>query len=1585
MKFALETISRNTESQKITWNGIAKRLLRTLYAVMMSGLLAGVMQGQTSVTTAHNDIARTGANTSETILTPANVSTTSFGRLYSMTVDGYVYAQPLYLPNVTMGAGTAQAGTTHNVVFVATEHDSIYAFDADNNGGANAAPLWKITLLDSAHGAAAGAKTVPNGDVATSDIVPEVGITGTPVIDATTKTLYVIGKTKETLNGSTAYVQRLHAIDVTTGLEKFGGPKLLNPSAQCVAGSPQTGDIYVAGNGNGSANGVLCFDPKWENNRPALLLLNGIVYVGFAAHGDNGPWHGWVLAFTASTLQVTGVWSTSPNALGSGIWMSGAGLAADVPTGKPYGRMFTVTGNGTFDAAPTYTNAMDYGDSIVRLDLTNGVPTVVDDFTPHDQASLNGGDVDQASGGVMLLPDSVGGGSGQHQLVQIGKSGRVYVVNRENLGGYNANNTKDPQEHGSVGGLWGAPAYWNGTVYIWGTNDYLKAFGYANGTITSTTPTSKSGENAGTYSPTPSISANGTTNGIVWSLKTDNYGSSGSAILYAHDAANVATLLYSSTQNTSRDTPGASVKFVVPTIASGKVYVGTQTELSVYGLLNGVTPASTPVINPAGQTFTGTLQVTMSDSTTGASIYYTTDGSTPTTNSTKYTGAITVSTTTTVKAIASATGYLQSPVASQTYTLQSQTLAPTFSPAPTTYASPQTVTLSDATSGATIYYTLDGSTPTTSSTKYTGAITISTTTTLKAVATATGLSTSPVSSGVYTITVPGSTINYSSGFSAAQSTMTFNGSTGLDDTRLQLTSGLTYQAGSAFYNTPVNIQSFTTDFTLQLSNAGADGITFTIQGIGPTALGPAGGGLGYGPNASGGTPGIGKSVAIKFDTYDNQGEGPNSTGLYLNGVAPTVPATDLTPSGINLHSGTTFSAHVVYDGSTLALTLNDPVALKTFTTSWAVNIPATVGGNTAYVGFTGGTGGYTSSQKIGTWTLSSASGQTTATPTFSLATGTYLGAQILTISDATSGATIYYTTNGSTPTTSSTQYSGPLAITSTQTIKAIAKAGTAGVSGVGSVTLTIESQVATPSFSPVGGTYASAQTVTITSATSGATIYYTTNGTAPTTSSTQYTGPISVTSSKTLEAIATASGYFNSNVGSATYTISTQTQAAMPAFSPAGGTYTSGQSVTISDATSGASIYYTTDGSTPTTGSTRYVGAISVGNTSTIKAIATATGFTQSAVGTATYTINLPTTVNYSSGFTSSGLDRNGSAVLSGTRLRLTDGGGNEAGSAWYGVPVNVQTFTSDFTFQLTTPNADGFAFVIQNTGTTALGPSGGGLGYGPDAPSGGSASANTPIGKSVAVKFDLYGNAGETNNSTGMYINGASPTTPSTALGGGVNLHSGDTFKVHLSYDGTTLAMTVTDTVNTTQTVTTSWAINIPSTVGGNTAYVGFTGGTGGASATQDILTWSYSNSGTNKAPIVYSTTSLTAVSSGPTFRQFAYGGFPDGNGTILDATKVGDNVTFTVNIAAAGTYDVKISCKMHSTRGISQLNVSGTNVGAVYDQYAATDAYAVYDLGTHTFSSAGNYSFKFTVTGKNTASSDYSISFDDLTLTPQ
>ncbi len=1019
-------------------------------------------RAQTPVVTQHYDNARTGANTTETVLTPTNVNTTSFGKLFSYSVTGQVYAQPLYVPNVTMGAGTTQAGTKHNVVFVATEHDSVYAFDADNNGGANAAPLWSITLLDSAHGAPSGATTVPNGDVSTGDINPEIGVTGTPVIDTTTNTMYVVSKTKE--NGN--YVQRLHALDITTGSEKSNSPVTLAAS--------------VTGNGNGSSGGVLNWDPKWENNRPGLLLLNGIVYIGFAAHGDNGPWHGWILAYSASSLQQTSAFCSTANGSGSGVWLSGTGLAADTINN---GRLFIGTGNGAFTAtAPPYTNTMSYGDDIVRLDVSNGVMNVGDHFTPLNQSSLNGADTDLGSGGVLLLPDQASGGHA-HLLIQAGKEGRIYLVDRDSMGGYNSGSDNIVQEvppnnssvssNYKINGVWGAPAYWNGNIYFWGSSDFLKAFSFVNGRLANLdsnnlpSPTSNGSENGGYPGPTPVVSSNGNSNAIVWSITTSAYNSGGPAVLQAHDATNVSTTLYRTDQNSDRDNPGAAVKFAVPTVTNGKVYVGAANALSVYGELAAQTQAAAPSFNPGGEAFTGSVSVTITDSTPNASIYYTTDGSSPTTSSNKYAGAITVSSTETINAIASASGYVQSAVSSETYNLQNQAIAPTFNPVAGSFTAAQSVTISSDTVGAAIYYTTDGSNPVpgVGTTKlYGGPVTVGSTETVKAVAAGSGLTTSPVASATYTIVAGGTGINFVNGFSSSASVMTFNGSTQLNDTRLQLTDGGANQAGSAWFNTPVDVTTFTNDFAFQLENADGDGITFTIQGTGPTALGSAGGGLGY--------AGIAKSVAIKFDLYSNSGEGDDSTGLYQNGAAPTTPFVDLTGTGIDLHNGDTFSVHMTYDGTTLAMTITDGVTGAVYTTSWPINIPQVIGSNTAYLGFTGGTGGSTSSQKVETWTyLTNAGSQTAAaTPTFSPATGTYLGTQTVTINDTTSGAAIFYTTDGSTPATTaggSTQsYNGAITVTSTETIKTVAKSSTTSASAVASATYTIEQQAVAPSFTP---------------------------------------------------------------------------------------------------------------------------------------------------------------------------------------------------------------------------------------------------------------------------------------------------------------------------------------------------------------------------------------------------------------------------------------------------------------------------------------------------------------------------------------
>ena len=460
----------------------------------------------------------------------------------------------------------------------------------------------------------------------------------------------------------------------------------------------------------------------------------------------------------------------------------------------------------------------------------------------------------------------------------------------------------------------------------------------------------------------------------------------------------------------------------------------------------------------------------------------------------------------------------------------------------------------------------------------------------------------------------------------------------------------------------------------------------------------------------------------------------------------------------------------------------------------------------------------------------------TATPTFSPAAGTFSSAQSVQLSDSSPGATIYYTTDGSTPTAASPVYSAPISVNTTETLRAIATATGYTTSGVGSASYTISlPSAASPSFSPTAGTYGAAQSVRISDATPGSTIYYTTDGSTPSpTSSAVYSAPLTVSSTETLKAVATASGYNDSALATATYTISVPTSAT-PTFSPAAGVYSSAQSVTLTDSTPGAVIHYTTNGSTPTPSSPVYSAAINVSSSETLKALAVATGNNNSAVASALYTINSGTAplVNYSTGFPSSaGLSLVKASVKS-NALVLTDGGHSEARAAWYGTPVNVQSFSTSFTFQLTAGSniADGFTFTLQNArgGAGSVGALGGSLGY-------------AGIAASVAVKFDLYNNAGEGSNCTGFYTKGATPEKPALDMtSSGVNLHSGDVFLVRLTYDGATLRMNITDT-KTSASFAASTAINLPAIVGAKSAYVGFTAGTGGLGATQKILTWTYS-----------------------------------------------------------------------------------------------------------------------------------------------
>lgn len=534
--------------------------MKTARMALFGAIACTVAWAQVSVTTYHNDNSRSGANFKEFILTPANVNTASFGKLFTHTVDGQVYAQPLYLPDVAI-AGKGK----HNVVFVATENDSVYAFDAGSGTGANAAPLWRAAFADKAN----SIEAVSSSDVGCSDITPQIGITGTPVIDQTSGTLYVVSKTKEFSQGTVHYYQRLHALDITSGAEKFGGPFSI--------------DASVAGNCYPNQNGRVVFSALRQNQRAGLALHNGILVVVWASHCDNNPYTGWAMAFDASTGQKLAAFNDDPD-MGvvsyecrGGIWQGGAAPAIDSQS-----NLFLATGNGYFNA--NNDGGLDYGDSVLKLTLTKPAFTVADYFTPSDQDTLDENDTDLGSGGVLLLPQQPG--PYPNLAVSVGKEGSIFLLNRDNLGKYNAGgNSQVVQElPNAIGGIWGIPSYFNGTVYFGGENDTLKAFTLTNGQFEGRL-TSQSANTFGYPGTVPSVSATGTANAIVWTIDIGAWGSGGPAVLYAYNAANLSQMLYNSGQNAARDQLGPAIKFSTPTIANGRVYVGTGTSLAVFGLL----------------------------------------------------------------------------------------------------------------------------------------------------------------------------------------------------------------------------------------------------------------------------------------------------------------------------------------------------------------------------------------------------------------------------------------------------------------------------------------------------------------------------------------------------------------------------------------------------------------------------------------------------------------------------------------------------------------------------------------------------------------------------------------------------------------------------------------------------------------------------------------------------------------------------------------------------------------------------------------------------------------------------------------
>jgi hypothetical protein len=497
------------------------------------------------VVTYHNDVARTGQNLSESTLTPATVNSASFAKRGMLITDGKVDAQPLFLSNVSVpGQGV------RNVLYVATEHDTVYAFDADLGS-----ILWRVSLL--------GSGETPSDQRSCNQVVPEIGITATPVIDRTrgpNGAIYVVAMSK---NASGSYFQRLHALDVTSGVELFGGPRLIQAT--------------YPGTGAGSAGGVVSFDAKQYEERSALLLVNGRLITTWTSHCDIDPYTGWIMAYDPGTLAQSAVLNLTPNGSRGAIWMAGAGPAADAA-----GNVYLLDGNGTFDTTldgSGFPVNRNFGNAFLKISTAAGL-AVADYFATYNTVSQSNADTDLGSGGALVLPDLLDAtGRVRHLAVGAGKDTQIYVVDRDAMGKWNASSNQIYQDLiGALGGgVASMPAYFNGTLYYGASGDTIRAFPIVNARV-SATASSRTAHAFGYPGVTPGISASGTSNAILWAVENSN-----PAVLHAYDAADLGHELYNSTQAPSgRDSFGPGNKFITPTVVNGHVYVGTQTGVAMF-------------------------------------------------------------------------------------------------------------------------------------------------------------------------------------------------------------------------------------------------------------------------------------------------------------------------------------------------------------------------------------------------------------------------------------------------------------------------------------------------------------------------------------------------------------------------------------------------------------------------------------------------------------------------------------------------------------------------------------------------------------------------------------------------------------------------------------------------------------------------------------------------------------------------------------------------------------------------------------------------------------------------------------------
>jgi hypothetical protein len=1491
------------------------------------------------VLTYHYDSFLGGSNTQETMLTPANVNVNSFGKLFTQAVDGYVYATPLYKAQLAIpGQGT------RDVAFIATEHDSVYAFDA-NTG----AQLWRRCFISGCPGVADGVGTMPSGDTNSGDIVPEIGITGTPVIDGTTGTMYVTAKTKETRADGNHYVFKVHAINITNGLDRAANAEVTISDTLGTDDNANNINTNVTwpGDGAGTLNHVIRFNARREHHRAATTILGSNVYITFASHGDNGPYHGWIVGYRMSDLSLQKVFNTSANARAGGIWQSGGGLATDGTN------LFFATGNTFSGPQPGFSPPNgNYGETVLKVDTTGAgqAMTARDYFTPFNWQALDNGDTDLGSGGTMMLPDYVGSAAHQHLMVELGKQGKIYLIDRGNATDTNTMGKVNNPPTGpdlvvqtvtaGQAGVWGNPSFLQtspteGIIYYHGSGDVARGYHITNGHIDDVNVL-HSATTFGFPGGQPIESSNGVNlgTGVVWDLRVDNYSGTGPATLFAYRADNLATL-YTSNDAGQADQFGASVKFIAATQTNGHVLVGARGTFSVFGLFpsHATAPAARTALSGMG--LPGGTQITLNwtnpDSLAnririerslnmatgfsevgivgGSATTFTDSGLTPATHYfyriraandqgfSPYTATLPVDSRIGIPNLAVthvSSGQIDlswTSTGNAGYRLDRQfnggafsTLLNTPDPTRTTYTDTDPMLLAQR--GVYTYRVTAMNTNPTDSAD------------------------SNLASGANTI-LP---IDHMAGFAdppvgPGHADLTANGDSQFAEGFARLTQAINGQNGTIFANQRVGVSTFDTTFQYRVhegSDPRADGATFTIQTNSATTLGIGGGGLGYGPDHTGPGRGIRNSLAVKFNFYVNAEGGGNNTGVFTDGRAPTIRDPGLPPtptaeipdisvnlagSGVDLNNQSPKLIRLTYNGTILSERIEDTVSHAVFTHDYPVNLQAIIGSDTAWVGFTGATGGLNAVQDVQTWVFNP--GVTAPAAPDQLQVTSASGANAVDLRWRSNSVNetgfviershdnVNFAQVGSVGVAVQTFHDDnvPQGLFFYR-VRAVNAQGASSASGtvranVGRAAVLVDhvqgfashddlqangaASFATPlgNFSAdqdigTGGNPTAAGNASFAGGTgtyrlqaSGSDIWDTADhfhyAYRPLSGDGEIVARLATLTNQDFWTKGGLMIRDNLTAGSPNAFMfgTSSPDHEEPVFqwrdSQNGGSADFGNHINHLQATpvwlrltrtgNSFSGFWAHDNGDGTHGAWNQIGSahtVPGMGTNVFVGLGLTEHNNQAQLATATYDHVTIT--------------QGGVALPTATIARITDGGNGEAASLWKTQQVPVTgSFTTSFNVRDLPVNiggADGMTFALQADprGAGALGGGGGAVGY-------------EGITHSLAVRFDIWdGNSHNPHHTlTTLYRNGVIDNSGEIDMNSaGINFLSNDPMRVDLSYDGITKVLneTVRD-LKTGAVFSTNYNVDLRATIGSDTAYVGFTGGTGGASAVQDVTNW--------------------------------------------------------------------------------------------------------------------------------------------------